>query len=58
MKDRYVNEADQEPYGCEWPKCKCPVPDYALSGHNRVHYCVKLTEAIEKGNLKARQDPI
>lgn len=58
MKERYVRDTDLEPHGCEWPKCKCPVPDYALSMHNRVHYCKKLTEAIENGRLKARQSPI
>ena len=56
-KPRWVNEADQRTSGCEWPKCKCPVPSYALSGHNRVHFCVKITEAINKGELKARQSP-
>jgi hypothetical protein len=58
LKERFVNEADLEPAGCGWPKCQCRVPDYALSGHNRVHYCAKLAEAIEAGILKARQDPI
>lgn len=57
-KARFVHESDLEPNGCEWPKCKCPVPSYALSMHNRVHYCIKLTEAIESGSLEARQDPI
>ena len=57
-KARFVHESDLEPNGCEWPKCKCAVPDYALSMHNRVHYCMKLAEAIEGGSLQARQDPI
>ena len=57
-KERYVNDMDLEPNRCEWPKCKCAVPYYALSMHNRVHYCMKLTEAVKDGTLKARQDPI
>lgn len=39
---RMHNEA-----GCTWPKCQCTVPDYAMSGHNRVDYCGKLAE-LEK----------
>jgi len=58
MKERYVNEGDLQPAGCGWPTCKCHVPYYALSGHNRVHFCMKLTEAIEAGVLKARQSPM
>ena len=58
MKERYVRDTDLEPNGCEWPKCQCPVPSFALSMHNRVHYCAKLSEAIKNGSLKARQDPI
>lgn len=57
-KERFVTESDLEPNGCEWPKCECRVPDYALSMHNRVHYCLKLTEAITNGTLMARQSPI
>jgi len=36
---RMNNEA-----GCEWPTCKCSVPYYALSMHNRINFCVKLKE--------------
>ena len=57
-KVRFVHETDLEPNGCEWPKCICPVPDFAFSMHNRVHYCLKLTEAIENGTLIARQYPL
>lgn len=55
---RYVRDTDLEPNGCEWPTCKCAVPSYALSMHNRVHYCIKLTEAIKNATLEAKQDPI
>ena len=24
---------------CNWPDCKCSVPDYAWSWHNRKNYC-------------------
>lgn len=57
-KKRYVDELDLQPNGCTWPKCDCKVPDYAFSMHNRVHYCKKLTETIEKGTLEARQSPV
>ncbi len=57
-KERYVHETDLEPNGCKWPKCQCHVPSHAFSMHNRVHYCIKLTEAIANGTLKARQRPL
>lgn len=43
---RMHNEA-----GCEWPKCKCRVPDYAFSMHNRVNFCLKLKEYDEKNGI-------
>lgn len=36
---RMNNEA-----GCTWPNCKCPVPTYAWSMHNRVNFCLKLRD--------------
>ena len=27
---------------CTWPECKCNIPDYAFSAHNRVHSCEKV----------------
>ena len=29
---------------CTWPECKCQVPSYAWSMHNRVDFCLALKE--------------
>lgn len=44
---RMYNEAK-----CEWPKCTCKVPYYAMSGYNRTEFCEKLKEYEEKEGLR------
>ena len=41
---RYLSLQD---IGCKWPDCKCDVPDYAWSEHNRRQYCRKHRELKE-----------
>lgn len=33
---------------CKWPECDCVVPYYAFSHYNRIQYCDKLIEEINK----------
>ena len=42
---------------CEWPKCKCSVPSYAMSGYNRTEFCDKLREYEENEDTSKTRIP-